>query len=731
MPEKSRTPSSTASSTFPNKMQQLYDTPGFQELSPRQQQGAMSEVDPDVGLFSPEQFLGFRDTIFGGVGGKSIITRAPTTLEKARLAVGHVPENVLGTAGGILGGMAGLALTRHPAGAYAGAVTGAGIGGGAGRAYSNLIESLGEEFGLVKGGMLAGPPGAAIYEAARLTAPSNLYAPSRVRKQGLPFWERVKKGAGEQAVAELGGRTLGALGGVIGKGLKGARLPELDIAGQAAREMDVTMLPSTVAGASSVDRMLEWVAGLTTGGKGILAKAVKESGERVSNKLTTLLERVGPKLQPDVAGRLYQDAIRAEEKALTDAGGVLYDRVRKLTGMFSKRATKLERRVTTEPIEGIVGAKGEALTKRVVSQVPIERVENAVDIRPLKELFRKEVIEKRKGIHATSLSGEESGKLIQFAENMQQNADDLPYDEAALFLTDMLVALRSTSTPAFLKKLHGEAVGLLKADLARVARIGGPEAIGLHNQAKALWAAKEELYGGKMVISLAKKNPEFVAGLIWKPGNVTAAREAMKAAGGYSSKPWKAMRRQGFENRYRTAVEGANPEGDIAKWWGLMGPEMRQLIAGPNAKGISKVMEVMKAGEFTKTAKQLIKGASQAQFGERTAMARLPGLMSAGGGFALGAATDSPTLGLAGGALLFLSPQLAARMLLSKRGIALTIEGFTKKYRPTEVSSFLMRAAMVDQNLNQEIGRIEPLPPKNPLEGISLEELPTPLLGGR
>lgn len=730
MPEKSRTPRSTPSSTFPNEMQQLYDTPGFQELTPRQQQGAMSEVDSDVNLYSPEQFLEFRDTIFGGVGGKSQITRAPTTLEKARLAVGHVPEFVGGTAGGILGGIAGLALTRNPAGAYAGAVTGAGIGGGIGRGYSNLVESLSEEFGLVKGGLLAGPLGAAIYGAAKLTAPSDLYDPARVREQGLSFWERVQKGAIEQAAGEAGGRLLGGIGGKFLGAARGAPLTQLDTAGKAARKMDISMLPSTTAGASSIDRMLEWVAGLTTGGKGVLAKAVKESGERVSARLTTLLEKVGPKLQPDVAGGIYKTVVEAEEKALSDAGGALYTRVRKIMDKVSRRRTRMERRVTSESMK-IVGPRSESLTQKVVSQVPIERVENAVNLRPLKELFRKEVIEKRKGIRATSLSGEESGKLIQFAENMQQNADDLPYDEAALLLSDMLVALRSTSTPAFLKKLQGDAVKGLKADLARVARIGGDEAINLHNQARALWKAKEELYGGKMIMSVAKKNPEFVAGLIWKPGNVTAAREAMRAAGGYSSDAWKVMRRQGFENRFTTAMEGANPEGDIAKWWGLMGPEMRQLIAGPNAKEISKVMSIMKAGEFTKTAKQLIKGASQAQFGERTAMARLPGLMSVGGGFAVGMGTNNPVLGIAGGALLFLSPQVAARLLLSKRGIALIIEGFTKKYRTRDVGTFLMRAAILDQNLNQQVRRIESLPPKNPLAGISLEEIPTPMLGGR
>ena len=109
----------------------------------------------------------------------------------------------------------------------------------------------------------------------------------------------------------------------------------------------------------------------------------------------------------------------------------------------------------------------------------------------------------------------------------------------------------------------------------------------------------------------------------------------------------------------------------------------------------------------------------------------MPGLGTVGGGAAIGAATGSLWLGLGGGALLFYTPRLAARLLLSKRGRALMIEGFTKKYRMTDVTLFLGRAAMLDQNLNQEIRRIEPLPPKNPLAGISLEELPTPMLGGR
>jgi hypothetical protein len=216
----------------------------------------------------------------------------------------------------------------------------------------------------------------------------------------------------------------------------------------------------------------------------------------VSRFADNLVDRLGPRLNPEEIGELFLSAAEGKRDAFSAAAKGLYREVDELSKLV---------RVPTSSIK----KTAEILDKRLIVRDPVTGKPSAPSL--------------------------QSRTIIRILNDMKGLRDSVTFSEAQSFRSDLLGITRSTVTGEL---LPGKVVSALnelgKSFDTAITKQGNeltPEALRAFRRANSMWKQGKEFFNDKLITSLLKKAPEEIGKAVFKPKRVTQIRQIKRFVG--------------------------------------------------------------------------------------------------------------------------------------------------------------------------------------------------------
>lgn len=527
--------------------------------------------------------------------------------------------------------------------------------------------------GAGSGGVLGGPPGGtagAVVGAGIGGAGGEALSQLLERAVGfksLPAPETSGEAAGDilevglvGALSEIGGRFVI---GAVQKSISPFGKKVAPVSGE-AKELGVSLTPAQSVPSSGLLALTEGMTENVAFSRTIQRKFKEKTTNEVFVAAQKLGERIGQFESPEALGQAYNLGI-------SNARGI-FDGMAK--GLYKQ-------------IDDTVG----------VAVVPTKRI----------VAFTDSILAKMEAIGPVLKAGDDAKVLINTLKGMKELPETLSYEDAHLLRSVLLNRIRRSSD-----LVSGRDIGatkkiamIISEDMAAAAEAtGGKEAIRLIKKTNEFYSRNIKIFNDSLVAKLSQKNPEEVAKIIWKKGAVTPAKEVRDVLlnSEFSSEIggpaiWNRIRRRGYEDIIAKASQGEVPgtgqrvfnENTFAKLFEELGPDMQTILGGQQLADIKKFVRVTRAAKTSKLTRL-----SETQTGPFQTGIML-GILGGGGQLVAG---GTPAAALVTGSLMFTSPAIVAKLMLSKTGIKLLTEGWKLPAASLEGAKLLARIVVIGRS---------------------------------